>query len=31
MIDLLMPLIVGLYIGFIGGIVWECVRRRDDL
>ena len=31
MIDLLIPLIVGMYIGFIGGIVRECIRRRDDL
>ena len=30
MIDLLMPLIVGLYIGFIIGVVWEvCHENRD--
>ena len=30
MIDLLMPLIVGLYIGFIVGVVWEVYHENRD-
>lgn len=30
MIDLLMPFVMGLHIGFILGIIRECLRRRGD-